>query len=44
MGENNYLKFDKEWNIKEKFDSDENTYESVIIFKSDGVVFNRVLD
>ena len=41
MGENNYLKFDKEWNIKEKFDSNENTYESVIIFKSDGVVFNK---
>ena len=41
MDENNYLKFDKEWNIREKFDSDEKTYDSVIIFKSDGTVFNK---
>ena len=27
--------------FKKNIDSNENTYESVIIFKSDGIVFNK---
>ena len=41
MDENNYLKFGKEWKIVEKFLYDEEYYESVIIFKSDGSVYNK---